>query len=94
MSKEDNKRLTALFTEAEFKCELFHMHPEKSPSPDGRNAAFYHKFWDLCCKDVCKAASKWLEEDKYPNMVNDTNIVLIPKCDHPNSIRDFRPIPL
>lgn len=22
------------------------------------------------------------------------NIVLIPKCDHPNSIRDFRPIPL
>lgn len=30
----------------------------------------------------------------FPNHLNDTNIVLIPKIDHPMSMKDFRPISL
>lgn len=29
-----------------------------------------------------------------PHDINDTNIPLIPRCDHPNSIHDLRPISL
>lgn len=52
VSMEDNNRLTQPFTMEEFRLALFQMHPDKSPDPDGLNAAFYQRFWNLCGDDI------------------------------------------
>jgi hypothetical protein len=70
------------------------MHPDKSPRPDGFNPAFYQSFWNLCGDDVFAAVKEWLDRGYFPSTLNETNICLIPKCDSPNSMRDFQPISL
>ena len=37
---------------------------------------------------------EWLNRGQFPNNMNDSKIVLIPKVENPNSMKDFRPIPL
>lgn len=66
----------------------------KAPRPDGLNPAFYQRFWDLCGPDVYMAACQWLDSGMLPEMMRDTNIVLIPKFDNPGSMKDMRPISL
>lgn len=90
----DNESLTVPFTEEEFHIATFQMHPDKSPDPDGLNPAFYQYFWSMCGKDVFQACSQWLSQGIIPDYICDTNIVLIPKCDRPSSMRDLMPISL
>lgn len=83
---EDNDQLTCPFTEEEFRNATFQMHPDKSPGPDGLNPTFYQRFWHLCGKDIDNAGCNWLNEGRFPDHLNDTNVVLIPKCDDPRSM--------
>ncbi|GAU14634.1 hypothetical protein TSUD_96980 [Trifolium subterraneum] len=94
VSVEDNERLTAPITKEEIRSALFQMHPDKSPGPDGFNPAFFQKFRHLCGDEVFAATKVWLERGYFPSSLNDTNICLIPKCDSPTSIKDYRPISL
>lgn len=73
---------------------LFQMHPDKALGPNGLNPAFYQRFWSLCGKDIYNGACDWLIQRMLPNSLNDTNIVLIPKCDNPRSMKYLRPISL
>lgn len=41
-----------------------------------------------------KCCQQWLTEGKFPNEVNDTTLVLIPKKDHVDDPKDLRPIAL
>ena len=41
-----------------------------------------------------QACVGWLETGMMPTNVNDTLVVLIPKCESPSSMRDLRPISL
>lgn len=63
------------------------MHPDKAPGLDGLNLGFFGT-------DVFLACCKWLQEGQFPHGLNDTNIVLILKCDNPKSMKDIRPISL
>ncbi|GAU29062.1 hypothetical protein TSUD_278180, partial [Trifolium subterraneum] len=94
VTDDDNLVLTAPITKAEIQQALFHMHPDKSPGPDGFNPAFYQRFWEQCSDDIFRAASTWLERGYFPTSHNETNICLIPKCDNPTSMKDLRPISL
>lgn len=47
VTNNDNAMLTAPFDKEDFRTALYHMHPDKSPGPDGLNAAFYRRFWYL-----------------------------------------------
>ena len=85
--------LTAPFTEMEIKEAVFSMHPDKSPSPDGMNLAFFQRFWHVIGKDVCGACLNVLSNSKIPEGMNNTQIVLIPKK-QVQSLCDLRPISL
>lgn len=58
------------------------------------NAAFYQRFWNLCGGEIYNACIAWLVDGSFPNHINDTNIVLIPKIDNPTAMKDYRPISL
>jgi hypothetical protein len=94
VSVEDNAVLEAPITKEEVRVALFQMHPDKSPGPDGFNPAFYQNFWELCGDDVFSAGKDWLWRGYFPSTLNETNICLIPKCENPGSMKDFRPISL
>jgi hypothetical protein len=90
----DNEQLVAPITREELRAALFDMHPDKAPGPDGFNPAFYQHFWDRCGDDIFVAAKDWLDRGYFPSSLNETNVCLIPKCEHPSSIKDMRPISL
>lgn len=68
------------------------MHPNKAPSPDGMNPEFYQRFWEMCGKEVLEACRSWIDLGTLLAALNETNVVLIPKCDSPCSMKDFQPI--
>jgi len=94
VTENDNATLTKPFSVDEFKEAVFSMHPDKSPGPDGLNPGFYQFFWDDIGADIFSSACSWLQSGAFPTHLNDTNIVLAPKGDHPETIKDLRPISL
>jgi len=67
------------------------MHPDKSPGPDGLNPTFYQHFWIDLGEELFNSACCWLNAGILPSQLNDTNIVLAPKGDRPETIIDLRP---
>ncbi|KAJ9548141.1 hypothetical protein OSB04_020684 [Centaurea solstitialis] len=94
LAARDVARLETPFTKEEFRIALFQMHPDKSPGPDGFNPRFYQKFWPVLGDDIFHAGMSWLENGSFPFGVNDTILTLIPKCDSPKNMKEFRPIAL
>lgn len=90
----DNDLLLAPFTMEEFQRALFCMHLDKAPGPDGLNLAFYKRFWHLCGAEIFHTRVLWLSTGEVPKKLVETNIVLIPKKDSPETLRDLRPISL
>lgn len=94
LSVEDNVVLLAPFKEDEFRRAIFSMPADKAPGPDGLNPIFYRRSWNLCGQDVVSFCRQWLGSGSFPPSINETNIVLIPKCIQPSSMKDLRPIAL
>ncbi|KAK2422548.1 hypothetical protein QL285_033075 [Trifolium repens] len=82
------------FSREEVEEAIYQMHPLKAPGPDGLPALFYQKYWNIVGTEVCKLVLDILNNSTSPKSVNNTFIVLIPKCKNPNSPKDFRPISL
>lgn len=85
---EDNSSLLDPFTQEEFTQAIFQMHSDKAPGPDGLNPGFYQRFWSLCGPCNFNAGCTWLHEGHFLRSLNDSTIVLIPKCDSPKSMKD------
>nr|ABN08038.1 RNA-directed DNA polymerase (Reverse transcriptase) [Medicago truncatula] len=64
------------------------------PGPDGLNSAFYHRFWKELGGEIFFVASSWLTSGSFPPELNATHIVLAPKGDNPEYMKDLRPISL
>ncbi|XP_074356304.1 uncharacterized protein LOC141696006 [Apium graveolens] len=94
ITEEHNRDLIAEFKIEEFSEAIKQMHPDKSAGPDGLNPAFYQHFWGLCGKDVFQCCKNWLVDLAFPLGLNDTNVVLIPKKDNTDEMKDLRPIAL
>ncbi|XP_075478725.1 uncharacterized protein LOC142519565 [Primulina tabacum] len=94
VTDEVNESLTAPFKDEEFKKAIFQMKADKSPGPDGFNPGFFQKFWNLVGSPVTSDCKKWLLNLQFPPKLNNTNVVLIPKCESPLSMKDLRPISL
>ncbi|KAM6600830.1 hypothetical protein CsatA_020439 [Cannabis sativa] len=70
------------------------MHPDKSPGPDGMTPAFYQKHWSIVGADVVHFVRNFFESGNFPDSINNTHIVLIPKKKNPTQVSDMRPISL
>jgi hypothetical protein len=91
---EANEKLCAPFIEREISDALFQIGPLKSPGPDGFPARFLQRNWDLMKEEVVHAVKLFFDTGVMPDEVNDTAIVLIPKKNDPEELKDFRPISL
>uniref|UniRef100_A0A803QRP6 Reverse transcriptase domain-containing protein n=1 Tax=Cannabis sativa TaxID=3483 RepID=A0A803QRP6_CANSA len=80
--------------EDEVRRALFQMHPDKSPGPDGMTPGFFQKYWDVARHDVIAQVKDFFESGYFPPVLNETNIVLIPKKKQPETMSDLRPISL
>uniref|UniRef100_A0A803NNP5 Reverse transcriptase domain-containing protein n=1 Tax=Cannabis sativa TaxID=3483 RepID=A0A803NNP5_CANSA len=70
------------------------MHPDKFPGLDGMTLAFYQKHWSIVGADVVQFVREFFDSGKFPDSINDTHIVLIPKKKNPTQVSDMRPISL
>lgn len=70
------------------------MHSDKASGPDGLNPAFFQDFWPVLGRDVFGCCISWLNTNSFPNDINNTNVVLIPKKADACLLKDLRPIAL
>jgi hypothetical protein len=89
-----NISLCAPFSDKEISDALFQIGPLKAPGPDGFPACFLQRNWGLLKEEVIHAVQNFFTDGVMPAGVNETTIVLIPKKDDPEALKDFRPISL
>lgn len=70
------------------------MSPSKAPSPDGFNAGFFQRTWNITGKTVLKFMKDLQQGDGMPPGVAEALLELIPKVESPSRIREFRSISL
>lgn len=78
----------------EVKKAMFGMKRSGSPGPNGIQAVFYQRFWDVVGKYITEFVNMALCTRRVPEGVLEAFITLIPKKDCPESANDFRPIML
>jgi hypothetical protein len=66
----------------------------KSPGADGMPAIFYKKFWGTVGETVVNEVLQVLQGGSIPEGWNETIVVLIPKVQNPDRLKDLRPISL
>ncbi|KAL9680513.1 hypothetical protein QQ045_018392 [Rhodiola kirilowii] len=81
-------------TELEVQAVLFQIYPTKAPGPDGFSAIFFQKHWHFLKDTIIRRISMVFNEDKLEEGMNETMIVLIPKCKKPTKLEEYRPISL
>ena len=89
-----NVGLCADFTDKEIADALFQIGPLKAPGPDGFPARFYQRNWAILKTTVVAAIRLFFATGYMPSETNSIAIVLIPKSDQPETLKDFRPISL
>uniref|UniRef100_A0A803NTY1 Reverse transcriptase n=1 Tax=Cannabis sativa TaxID=3483 RepID=A0A803NTY1_CANSA len=94
ITAEQKEKLIEFIPAEEIKQALFQMHPEKSPGPDGMTPDFYQKFWHIVGDDIVSLVRNFFTTGQFPNKLNETNIVLIPKKKLPEHMSELRPISL
>lgn len=94
VTHEMNEVLIAPFTGNEIWEALQGIGDLKAPGADGMPSIFYKKFWSLIGDKVKYEVLNVLNGGPMPQGWNDTIIVLIPKNNNPQNLKDLRPISL
>lgn len=94
ITNEDNKFLNKAFMLEEIKEALLSLNPDKSPGPDGFQAFFFHKCWNILGEDLWKAIEATKKSGSLLAEINNTFLAIIPKNTNHEEPGDFRPIAL
>jgi len=89
-----NDSLLKDFTADEVRRALDNIGDLKAPGPDGMSVIFYKKFWDIIGDQIVMEVLGVLNGGPVPSEWNETTIVLIPKVNRPEQVKDLRPISL
>lgn len=91
---EVNQKLAMVYTKEKIMAALLEMGPMKASGEDGLPALFLQRCQSIMGNDVSKYYLQTLNYGLKIESLNTTNIVLIPKCAHLDSLVKFRPIKL
>ncbi|KAF7831683.1 reverse transcriptase [Senna tora] len=94
ISEEDNLMLRRKVTMEEIKAATFELGGLKAPGPDGFSGLFFQHSWDVIKNDLFYMVQGFFERGDSISVLNETNIVLIPKIEKPEKVEQFRPISL
>jgi hypothetical protein len=94
VTEEMNDMLGKDFTSQEVVEALESIGDLKAPGLDGMHSLFYKKFWDVVGEKVMDEVLNVLNGGDMPPEWNETCIVLIPKTQDPESMKDLHPISL
>ena len=83
ITKEDNKNINNPITMEEVKMALFSMNSDNSPGPDGFQAFFFQKCWEIIGLDLWKAIEATRNGGLLLSKINYTFLTLIPKKENP-----------
>ena len=78
----------------EIKIVVFSMKPLKAPGTDVLHAIFYQSQWHVVGPSFYRFIDDIFTTGKVPQEINTTLLVLIPKEEHPTSLKMFMPISL
>ena len=84
-------QLRVPFTKEEIDKVISQMPGDKSPGPDGFNAAFLKSCWEIIAPDFYKLIADFHEGNINMQSINYSFITLIPKKDSAAVPSDFRP---
>lgn len=84
--------LTAQPTEQEVFAALASLGPDKAQGPDGVNARLIKQQWDVFRMAVMGQVNKFFCEGQLSSTVARSNLILVPKCENPTKVTEFRPI--
>ena len=83
-----------VLSDGEILSALKAMKPYKAHGPDGLHAGFFQRFWLIVGESVKVEIKNIFLNEKMPEYLNQTLIVLIPKILGPETIGHYRPISL
>lgn len=86
--------IDATISSEEIKENIFSMGALKAPGPDEFHAKFFQSHWDIVGESVCNFIKSCFQDPSNIDSINDTDVVLIPKIDNPDTIKQFKPISL
>jgi len=94
LNNDEVDQLSKPFPGSEIKRAIFDMNAFKAPGPDGYQALFFQKHWNTIGNQLIQLALDTLEGREFPEGLNETFLVLIPKIDNPQCATQLRPIGL
>ena len=86
--------LDSPYTNEEIKESVWNCDGGKSPGPYGFTFKFIKNYWDTIGCDFIEMVKRFEIEGFLPRGCNSSFIALVPKCEGPLHIKDFRPISL
>ena len=94
IGNEEAARLEDIFSEEEIWAAISGLNSEKAPGPDGFPIAFWSFGWDFVKNEVLGFFQEFHEQGRFVKHLNATFVVLIPKKQTVEDLRDLRPISL
>lgn len=94
LSRNGINALTAPVCKNEVRKAVFSMKSYKAPGPDGFQPLFFKHFWEVVGDDLWNMVRNAISRGYSEESMAEILMVLIPKIDHPRSLKKFRPISL
>ena len=94
LSEEERRWMGREVDDEDIRIALWSFKPFKAPGLDGLNAAFFQYFWHDVQASICQEVKKAFTLGSIPEFLNTTFITVIPKCNNPESLANYKPISL